>query len=175
MGLTIHFSLSLPANVPEEDALNALNLLRSNAQRLVKANFPKGKVGRLFRMDRDEIVVAKANMDAEPFGFAVQACRPIGARGAKPEVGIGFVVRLTPNWEMPVGLCRYEAETPIMVNWKADKDGGYKGQWFFFDHFKPIGQKDRAFLRTLLKAASGHGFSVQFRDEAGEEFEELKA
>ena len=175
MGLTIHFSLSLPANVPEEDVLNALNLLRSDAQRLVKAHFPKGRVGCLFSMDKDELVVAQADVDCEPFGFAVQACRTIGTRGVKPKVGIGFITRLTPNWEMALGLCQYDADASIMVNWKADEAGGYSGQWFFFDHFKPIGQKDRAFVRTLLKLAATHGINVQFEDEASEEFGELKA
>jgi len=35
MGLSIFYSLSLPADVPEEDALNALNLLRVDRKSVV--------------------------------------------------------------------------------------------------------------------------------------------
>jgi len=174
MGLSIFYSLSLPAGVPQEDAQNALSLLRAAAQRLLKGGFPKGSVSRLFALNRDEIFVAQGNPNCEPFAFARQAHRPLGARDCPPEVGIGFNVTLAPDWQMSLGLCRYPTTTPIMVEWKNEGLTKYDGRWFYYDYIDPLGREDRAFVRTLLKAASGHGFGVEVRDEAGERFDELR-
>lgn len=170
MGLTIFYSLSVPANVLEEDILNRLSLLQTKAKGLVAEGFPKGQVGRLSSLNHDELVVAQADPNCEVFPFALQSARPIGARGCKPEIGVGFRVQLLPTMEVWFGLCRYPAGSPILIEWRTDEAVKYAGQWFFYNYIDPIGKEDRRFVRSLLEAAKNHGFSVQVRDEAGEAF-----
>jgi hypothetical protein len=61
-----------------------------------------------------------------------------------------------------------------MVDWPSEL-ARYRGEWFFHNFVDPCGAEDRSFVRTLLDKAKAYGFKAQVKDEAGEEFEGLKA
>ena len=152
MGLSIFYSLSLPATFDAGEVEAKLTVLANTVQRLAEGK--DIKVSQIRRLSAANCAMAQAKMN-DNFDFARSVCQPPGARrdsplGAVPEIAMYFKIFTRADSGINIGLAKYTDRIEFqMIGKDGNTETPYDGRWYFWT-FIDVFSNDEAILLDAL-------------------------
>ena len=169
MGLSIFYSLSLPATLNAAEVEAKLIVLASKAQ--TSARGTGIKISGVKKLSAADCGVAQATMN-DDFDFARCVCQPPGAGrrssplGEVPEVAFYFRVSGRREGGVNLGLANYKSGTKFhMLGSDGEVEAPFDGRWYFWTFIDMFTDDEATLLEALLLEAKNLGFLTTFRDE----------
>ena len=169
MGLSLFYTLSLPATKSATDVERDLAKLSNEAQRVA---FPKKiAIGKVKMLSSADLAMAQATMN-DNFDFARAACRPPSANinltlGEVPEIAFYFRMCGDSASSINIGVSKYKTDAIFqVVNEISLTELPYDGRWFFWNLIDGFSENDSNLLRRVLNSARIFGFETTYRNEA---------
>ena len=169
MGLSIFYSLALPADLDFKNAEAKLAALAKTAESLAEKT--PVKVSKIKILNTSGCAQSQASMD-EDFDFARSVCTPPGRDrrsplGEVPKLALYF--RLTSRAEggICLGIAKYQAGAQFqMIAEDGNTETPYDGRWYFYTFIDIFSPEETELLKALLLEAKYLGFETTYRNEA---------
>ena len=169
MGLSIFYSLSLPATLHAAEVEAKLVVLASKAQ--TSARGTGINISAVKKLSPADCGLAQATMN-DDFSFARCVCHPPGASrggsplGEVPELALYFRLSGRRDGGINIGLATYKPGTTFhMVSPDGANETPYDGRWYFWTFVDVFSDEEARLLNSLLTIAQGLGFTTSFMDE----------
>lgn len=169
MGLSIFYSISLPADLDFKAAEVKLVMLAKVAESVAEKS--PLKVSKIKILNTSGCAQSQASMDGD-FDFARSVCTPPGRNrrsplGEVPRLAMYFRLSSRAEGGICIGIAKYQEDAQFQM---FAEDGNtatpYDGRWFFYNFIDIFSKEESVLLRAVLQKAKDLGFETTYRNEA---------